>query len=145
MKFYDISKNVFKIITDQGANVKKAFKETRECDNSDEIIKIAKDMLEEQRKVDLKIRQEEMRIELVKEIEACNAKLDDSKNCRKRKRDEIINDDFFDEIDYDYTDSVSDDGDSLLDADELEENFHNFSFFDEISKCNDKLFSINNN
>jgi hypothetical protein len=39
MQFYDISKNVFKIIADQGANVKKAFKETRECDNTDEIIK----------------------------------------------------------------------------------------------------------
>jgi hypothetical protein len=136
MQFYDISKNVFKIIADQGANVKKAFKETRECDNTDEIIKLAKDMLEEQRKIDLKIKQEEKRIELEKEIEVANAKIDDNQNGRKRKRDEIINSDLFDDIDFDYTDSASDDGDSLLDADELEENFNSFSFFDEISKRN---------
>ena len=41
MKLYDISNNIFKIIADQGANVKKAFKETRECDNNDEIISLA--------------------------------------------------------------------------------------------------------
>ncbi len=54
VKFYDISTNVFKIIADQGANVNKAFKETRECDNSDEIINLTKNMLDEQRKIDLK-------------------------------------------------------------------------------------------
>jgi hypothetical protein len=62
MKLYDISNKIFKIIADQVANVKKAFKETRECDNNDAIINLAKNMLEEQRKIK-KQKQEFKRIE----------------------------------------------------------------------------------
>ena len=128
ISFFDISSKVFKIIADQGANVKKAFKETRECNKSDKIINLTKNMLEEQRKIDLKSKQELMRIELEKEIEKANTKQDDKIDSRKRNRDEVLNDLFEDDLDYDYTDTVEDEEhESLLDADDLEENFNYFA------------------
>jgi hypothetical protein len=134
VKFYDISTNVFKIIADQGANVKKAFKETRECDNSDEIINLTKNMLDEQRKIDLKAKQDTMRIELEKEIEKANKLQDTNIDSRKRKREEVLNDFLEEDLDYDYTDTADDeDHDSLLDAEDLEQDFNNFAFTDEIS------------
>ena len=141
VKFFDISSNVFKIIADQGANVKKAFKETRECDNTDEIINLTKHMLEEQQKIDLKAKQDLMRIDLEKEIEKANSKQDDHIDKRKRKRDDVLNDFFEDDLDYDYTDTVDDEeGDSILDAEDLEESFNNFAFTDQISKRINELF-----
>ena len=84
--------------------------------------------LDEQRKIDLKSKQELMRIELEKEIEKANTKQDDKIDSRKRNRDEVLNDLFEDDLDYDYTDTVEDEEhESLLDADDLEENFNYFA------------------
>jgi hypothetical protein len=38
------------MVADQGANVKKGFKYERECDQSDELLHLTKEMLEEQKK-----------------------------------------------------------------------------------------------
>ena len=57
-------------------------KETRECDNNDKIINLAKSMLEKQKKTDLKQKHELLRVELEKEIESANSRQDDSKNSK---------------------------------------------------------------
>ena len=44
MKFYDIKNKVFKIITDQAANMKKAFENGKEADLSDEIVKLTNEL-----------------------------------------------------------------------------------------------------
>ena len=78
--------------------------------------------------------QYDLRIELEKEIEKANEKLETNSNSRKRNRDEVINDSFGDDLDYDYTDTVdNEESDFLADAEYLEENFNNFAFTDEIS------------
>ena len=121
------------MIADQGANVKRAFRDERECDNSDELIELAKNMLEEQRKIDLKKKQDDLRLQLENEIENAHAKQVDCDKTRKRKRSDVLNELFDDEYEYDFTDTVSDD-DSLLDADEIQDLVPNFIFSNEISK-----------
>ncbi len=75
-----------------------------------------------------------MRIELEKEIEKANKLQDTNIDSRKRKREEVLNDFLEEDLDYDYTDTADDeDHDSLLDAEDLEQDFNNFAFTDEIS------------
>lgn len=119
VKLYDISDNIFKVVADQGANVKKGFLQQRECDQSDELLRLTSEMLEEQRKKDLQAHQEILRQQLESEIEKMNSTDIDkaSSDTRKRSREEVLeflNDDY----DYDYTDHNSDGDDSLLDADD---------------------------
>ena len=52
----------------------------------------------------------------------------------KRYREEVLDDLFEDEIDYDYSDIIDDGDDSLADVEELEECFSNFALLDEISQ-----------
>ena len=45
VKFYDFKHKVFKVITDQAANMRKAFGNEKEAHDTDEIIKLTNELL----------------------------------------------------------------------------------------------------
>ena len=137
MTFYEMN-NVFKVIADQAANVKKGFENERECDQTGDIILLTVDMMEQQKKKDNFNKQEILKAQLEKEINEMNMVSDESSNKSKCKRDQVL-DQLLEEIDYDYTDHNSEDDDSLLDADEdvyevLDEMVDSFKSIDHISQ-----------
>jgi hypothetical protein len=128
VKFYDVQNKVFKIVADQGANIKKGFRDERECDQDDEIMKLTNEMLVEQKKRDFIKKQELLREQLEEEIQNANHinTNEEEKNEKKKSRDEVLEQLCDSEDDYENTDSKSDEGDSLLDCDQLDEIFEDF-------------------
>ena len=116
MAFYEMN-NVFKVIADLAANVKKGFDNERECDQTDDIILLTVEMMEHQKKKDNFNKQDIFKAQLEKEINEMNMVSDESSNKSKCKRDQVL-DQLLEEICYDYTDHTSEDDDSLLDAEE---------------------------
>ena len=150
IQYYDLSNKVFKIITDQAANMRKAFQNENEANETDEIIKLTKELLLNQIKEDLKTKQDILKDELIKEIDSFNASSAiksnpvDKMHNKRMNSDQVLTSllDLDDDID-DIPDTVSDhdtSSDSLKDAeDELPgENLNNlikeFLLEDEISK-----------
>ena len=72
VKFYDVQNKVFKIVADQGANIKKGFRNERECEQDDEIVKLTNEMLLQQKKKDFKQKQDILRQSLEEEIAEMN-------------------------------------------------------------------------
>jgi len=137
MTFYEMN-NVFKVNADQATNVKKGFENERECDQTDDIILLTVEMMEQQKKKDNFNKQEILKAQLEKEINEMNMVSDESSNKSKCKRDQVL-DQLLEEIDYDYIDHNSEDDDSLLDADEdvyevLDEMVDSFKSIDHISQ-----------
>lgn len=121
-----IGGKIFKIIADQAANIKKAFKETIESNETLELIEMTKALLFEQKQKDLLIKQAGLRENLEKEIDEMNKFTGDSTelSSKKRSREQLYAD--FDEFE-DFTDTIesesdnNDSDDSLGDAEELED------------------------
>ena len=134
--FYDINNKVFKIVTDQAANMKKAFETTKECENSDELVRFTNELLLFQKKADLKIKQDVLKQQLIHEIDQMNSKTADSENNknRERKREDVLSDLCYDDIDdfeNDITENTIDPNescDSLNDANDLTELIDDFLF-----------------
>ncbi len=68
MKFHDLKHKVFKVITDQAANMKKSFGNDKEAHDTDEIIKLTNELLCNQIKLDKKTKQDILRVKLEEEI-----------------------------------------------------------------------------
>ena len=102
-------------------------------------------MLYEQKRIDLQIRQEIRRKEYEKEIEEMNfVELEeevDERRGKKRTAEEVLAELCEEEEEEDYTDTLSDDNDSLLDADSLDFMIDDFKET-EISKSNLKSSSL---
>jgi hypothetical protein len=125
-----LQNKVFKIIADQASNNKKAFATEKQCEQSDDIIKMTNELLQQQIKSDLAAKNEILRKKIDEEIEEFNA-VDTATSLssnKKRKREEILLDDFnSDEFEEDYTDNTSIDGDeSLNDAENFDDLVHDF-------------------
>ena len=141
VNFYDINNKVYKVITDQAANMKKAFELTTECEINDELIKLTTQLLMFQRKEDLKMKQSVLKDQLEKEIEQFNlVELDQNSEAKgkKRTREEVLNE-FYEDLDefeneITETDELNDTSDTLNDADDLSKLIDEFLFDDDISK-----------
>ena len=72
MKFFDIRNKVFKVVTDQAANMKKAFLHETEAAESDEYQKLINELLLNQKNEDVRNRERILREALDKSIEEAN-------------------------------------------------------------------------
>ena len=154
MKFYDLSNKVFKVITDQAANMRNAFANEKEAHDSDELVRMTNELLLNQMKEDTKKKEVILRDELAREIDSWNHISTGETNLISKppqRRDEILADLMDENID-DITDSTSEhnsSSDTLLDADDdqppenlenlineflLEEEISNYFFILESSK-----------
>jgi hypothetical protein len=99
---FELESKVFKIITDQAANMVKAFREVPEIEGAetDEITKIVRNLLFERRRLDNDERQQRLRSELEAEIDSMNngAVTNNAIPTKKIIREQILDD--FDMIDY---------------------------------------------
>lgn len=125
IKLFDIEDKIFKIVCDQAANNKKAFKETLECTEDDHIIKITNMLIDKQRKLDMIEEKEEIkkREQLEKEISNMNRGSDtQAKITQYMKRDKVLLDldDLTDELSQvELSDEEANETD--LDADDIED------------------------
>jgi len=127
IKVYDIDKKIFKIVCDQAANNKKAFKSTLECTDEDHLIKITTMLLEKQRKLDMieEKKQTTLRTELEKEKNIMNKPINGSqtKITAFMKRDKVLIDldDLSDELSEPIeSEEETDENLTDLDADDLD-------------------------
>jgi vacuolar-type H+-ATPase subunit F/Vma7 len=114
IKSLDIEDRIIKVVCDQDANIKKAFKSTVEADDVD-LIKITKDLLIHQNHKDVSERLAQLESEHILEISEMNKFTGDG-NTLKRKREQIL-----DELDLemdDLTDNESSDDDSYFEDDD---------------------------
>ena len=114
IKTLDIEERIIKVVCDQGANIKKAFKSTVEADDVD-LIKITKDLLIHQKQKEVSERLAQLESEHILEISEMN-KLTGDGNTLKRKREQIL-----DELDLemdDFTDNESSDDDYNVEDDD---------------------------
>ena len=144
VKFYDLKHNVFKVITDQAANMRKAFGNEKEAHDTDEINKLTNELLLNQITLDKKTKQDILRVELEEEILEFSTveKRNQTENIvvSKKNRDQILAS-LLDDSDEDITDTLDDlnaSNDTLNDADELENDnvdslMNEFLLDDEIS------------
>ena len=72
IKFFDLKNKVFKVVTDQAANMKKAFQHETEAADSDELQILVNELLLNQKKEDAKKRDLLLREELEKSIDLAN-------------------------------------------------------------------------
>ena len=114
IKSLDIEDRIIKVVCDQGANIKKAFKSTVEAEDVD-LIKITKDLLIHQKQKDVSERLAQLESEHILEISEMNKFTGDG-NTLKRKREQIL-DELDLEID-DLTDNESSDDDSNVEDDD---------------------------
>lgn len=136
VKFYDVTNKVFKIVTDQGSNMKKGFRNEKECDQDDDIIKLTNDLLLQQKKIDLQIKRDMLQKQYEEEIEQMNTvdkEDNEDKLYKKRSREQVLADLCASEDEDENTETISDGDDSLLDADKLCDVFEDFKE-NEISK-----------
>ncbi|RNA16575.1 hypothetical protein BpHYR1_042964 [Brachionus plicatilis] len=123
VKIFGIDKKIFKIVCDQAANNKKAFKTTLECTDEDQLVKITNMLIEKQRKLDNleEKKQATLRNELEKEINTMNKPI----NCNQTKittsikRDKVLLelDDLSDELSQSIESDEEIDDDNLTDLD----------------------------
>ena len=114
IKSLDIEDRIIKVVCDQGANIKKAFKSTVEADDVD-LIKITKDLLIHQKQKEVSERLAQLESEHILEISEMNKFTGDG-NTLKRKREQIL-----DELDLemdDFTDNESSDDDYNVEDDD---------------------------
>jgi hypothetical protein len=155
IKFYDLKHKIFKVITDQAANMRKAFENEAEARESDEVIKLTNELLLNQIKLDKKNKQDILRAELMHEIDVFNSvetTQEKSNTTTKQSRDEVLANLLDDSLD-DITDTISDhntSSDTIKDADDdfleienLEILMNEFLLEDEISKFQTHFFLFN--
>jgi len=114
IKSLDIEDIIIKVVCDQGANIKKAFKSTVEADDVD-LIKITKDLLIHQKQKEVSERLAQLESEHILEISEMNKFTGDG-NTLKRKREQIL-DELDPEMD-DFTDNESSDDDYNVEDDD---------------------------
>ena len=96
---------VFKIVADQAANNKKAFGSEIECD---ELVRMTKDLLEQQKKDDLQTKQLAWQKEYEKERQRMICVDTEVDNNKKRKRDDVLLEEFNeDDYEEDFTDNTN--------------------------------------
>ena len=107
----EIEDKIIKVVCDQGANIKKAFKlsvESEEKIDDVNLIKLTKDLLFHQKQKDASEKHAQLELEHITEISEMNKFVGDG-NTLKRKRDQVL-----DELDLqlaDFTDNDSSDDD----------------------------------
>ena len=136
IKSLDIEDRIIKVVCDQGANIKKAFKSTVEADDVD-LIKITKDLLIHQKQKEVSERLAQLESEHILEISEMNKFTGDG-NTLKRKREQILDeldlemDDFTDNESSDDDYNVEDDDDDSVDEllNEVERLSNKWHYFD---------------
>ena len=136
IKSLDIEDIIIKVVCDQGANIKMAFKSTVEADDVD-LIKITKDLLIHQKQKEVSERLAQLESEHILEISEMNKFTGDG-NTLKRKREQILNeldlemDDFTDNESSDDDYNVEDDDDDSVDEllNEVERLSNKWHYFD---------------
>ena len=126
---------VFKIVADQAANNKKAFGSEIECD---ELVRMTKDLLEQQKKDDLQTKQLAWQKEYEKERQRMICVDTEVDNNKKRKRDDVLLEEFNeDDYEEDFTDNTNVGDDTLDDVNNLNfcELMDDIFEDEEISKC----------
>ncbi len=133
MKKVHIEDKVYKVVADQAANMKKAFHDTVESNETVNLIELTKNLLYEQKQRDLIVKQIALREIVETDIEEMNKTCVEKKDgTKKRTREELYDD--FDEFD-DSTENIEenkDSDDSLADADD----FSDFDLTDDIRLSN---------
>ena len=129
MDYFGIKDKVFKVVADQGANVKKAFKTTTEFNQQDVVLKITESLLKNQNKIDSNEKQKKLREALEVEIDTMNSTTSSTPGPNKTKEQiytEMMNGEFSE-----YTESNDGSLNNTLDCDEFNKSSEEIEIEDE--------------
>jgi hypothetical protein len=103
VKKLHIEDKVYKVVADQAANMKKAFHDTVESNETVNLIELTKNLLYEQKQRDLIVKQIALREIVETDIEEMNKTCVEKKDGTKKRTREELYDDF---SDFDLTDDI---------------------------------------